>query len=371
MNSFRPTWVEISKGAFSRNVARLKKRVGSKVDVLAVLKADAYGHGARALAPLAIKSGASSIGVSSLEEALVLRQEGILAPILILGGIYPFQNFSIAVQSDLLPTVASFSSARFLARLAQKTKRIIPFHLKVDTGMGRIGVSPQEARKILKWLMSNKMISLEGLYSHFSSADSSASFTRRQLKIFSDLKRDAYRWGYQDIQFHMANSAGALRYKNSHHELVRPGLILYGISPFRDDERASFSPVLNWQTRVIFLKRVPKGTPVSYGRTFTTKKSSLIATLPVGYADGIPRLSSNRGSVLIHGKRCPIVGRVTMDHIMIDVTGKSVTIGDKAILIGKQGREQNSAQDWADWSQTNAYEIVCGISKRVPRVYVK
>lgn len=368
MISYRPTWAEISTSAFASNVRSLKSWVGDSVRLMAVLKADAYGHGASALAPIALKNGASSIGVSSLEEAIQLREARIKAPILILGGIYPLENFEVALRHNITPTVASLDAAKFLERSERKMGANIPLHLKVDTGMGRIGVSPGEARKVLHWLFDHPNLTLAGLYSHFSCADSDPEFTQRQLKLFEELKDHARRLGFSETIFHIANSAGLARYRESHHDMVRPGIALYGDSSMIGSRGPAVSPVLSWQTKVVYLKRVSAKTPISYGRTFVAKKSMEIATLPVGYADGVPRAVSNKGFVLIKGKRRPIVGRVTMDHIMIDVTGLKTSVGDSVVLIGKQGQESLSASDWAKWAGTISYEILCGISKRVPRV---
>ena len=184
------------------------------------------------------------------------------------------------------------------------------------------------------------------------------------------MKKWAKDLGFWQTRFHMANSAGTVRFPFAHHDMVRTGLLLYGISPVESQKVPSFIPVLSWKTKVVFIKKVPAGTPISYGRTFVTKRPMTIATLPVGYADGIPRLASNRGKVLVRGIPCRILGRVTMDHIMIDVTNKNVYVGDTVVLVGKQKSETISMHDWARWSKTNPYEICCGISKRVPRVLV-
>jgi len=370
MPFYRPTWAEISRSAFSINVRQLKSYIGDSVQLIAVLKADGYGHGAKDLAPLALQSGASSLGVSSLEEGLSLRQSGVTAPILILGGLFPLENFRVALENKLTPTVASFESARVLQKVSTKIGAPASFHLKVDTGMGRIGVSVEEAEKILLWAKQQKNLSLAGVYSHFACSDSDRAFTLRQLKEFEGLKRSVGTFGFKDSIFHLANSSGTLLYPASHLDGVRLGLALYGESSVKTPNSVTLSPVLSWKTRVIFLKRVSKGFSISYGRTFVTKKKSEIATLPVGYADGVPRKVSNKGFVLVKGRKCRIVGRVTMDHVMVDVTGLSASIGEPVTLIGRQGDQTLSAKDWANWSGTISYEIFCGISKRVPRVLI-
>jgi alanine racemase len=346
----------------------MKNAVGPRGKLLAVLKADAYGHGAAALAPIAIREGASGIGVSSLEEGIALRDSGITAPILVLGSVFPLENFSAVVEYKLTPTISSLEAAQFLQNFQKESHAKIPFHLKVDTGMGRLGLSPSAAKNLLTWAAQEKDLTLAGVYSHFAAADSDAEFTRHQLDLFLDVKKHAETLGFKNSDFHIANSAAIFRSPASHLDLVRPGLALYGASLVSLPSAVKLEPVMRWTTQIVFLKKVPAGTSLSYGRTHTTKKESDIATLPVGYADGVPRAASNRGQVLVNGRRCPIVGRVTMDHVLVDVTGASAQVGDAAVLMGSQGAEKISADDWAGWADTISYEIFCGISKRVPRV---
>lgn len=365
---YRPTWVEISTRAFASNVRQVKLVAGVGCKLIAVLKADAYGHGAVALAPVAVENGASMIGVSSLEEGIALRESGVSAPILLLGSIFPLDNFKVALRHDLTPTVSSLDAARELADIAAKGGCMAPFHLKIDTGMGRIGVSPIGAKAILEWLRGQKSVRLAGLYSHFAAADSNPAMVQDQLRQFQTVRDLALSLGFNDVVFHLANSAATLRYPETRFDMVRPGLSLYGVAnvPLPDDVK--LHPVLSWHTRIAFLKKMPAGATISYGATFRTARESSIATLPVGYADGVPRHASNKGFVLIKGRRCPIVGRVTMDHIMVDVTGIPADIGDAVTLIGRQGDEELTVHDWAHWADTISYEILCGITKRVPRV---
>lgn len=364
---YRPTWTDISTDAFVANLNQIRKLIGPSTQLMAVLKADAYGHGASELVSIAVKNGADAIGVSSLEEGIALRDIGVSAPILILGGIYPLQNFSVAMEYNLTPTVASLEAAHFLEQQATKAKSRVFFHLKIDTGMGRIGVSPSGAKTILEWLPQAGHIQLQGIYSHLASADTDPVFSAQQKKSFEKVVVLARQLGQKNVVAHLANSAAVVANKEFHLDLVRPGLMLYGVPPATLPADVRIHPVLSWQTKLIFLKKVKAGTPISYGGTFRTKRESEIATIPVGYADGLPRLASNRGMILIRGKRCPIVGRVTMDHTMVDVTGVGATVGDTAVLIGEQGVDSLGALDWAGWAETNSYEILCGISKRVPR----
>jgi alanine racemase len=371
MAHFRPTWAEISRGAFSSNLKSIASSVNSGTRVLAVLKADGYGHGALPLAEAAVQGGVFGIGVSSLEEGIHLREGGIKAPILILAGIFPLENFEIAREFKLTPTVASLEAAQALQKVAQQSNTRLSFHLKVDTGMGRIGVSPAGAKAVLDWTLQEPSLSLEGVYTHFATADSDLEFMNEQLKLFRDVIHEVEIRKFPNVVVHSANTAAIFSNNESHFNLVRPGLGLFGYSTVVLPNALSLFPVLSWHTKVIFLKKVPANTSISYSGTFRTSKESEIATLPVGYADGVPLRVSNIGSVLINGRRCPIVGRVTMDHIMVNVTGLECNVGDEVILIGSQDQEKLTAQDWAGWAGTNAYEILCGISKRVPRIYGK
>lgn len=368
--NYRPTWAEISAGAFETNLSAVRSLLGPTIKLLAVLKADAYGHGAVPLARVAEKKGADMIGVSSVEEGLELRSAGITSPILILGGVYPLENFQVAVEAGLTPTVASRESAEALADIAHRLGRVVSFHLKVDTGMGRIGVSAEAAKKMVTWIPEQKQLRLEGVYSHFACSDSDPEFTENQGQAFEDVRQEATRAGHSAALFHICNSWATLRMPRYHLNMVRPGLALYGAASVPEKSRVKFSPVLSWKSKIIFLKKVRAGTSISYARTFVTKRESLIATLPVGYADGVPRRASNKGVVLVNGRRCQVVGQVTMDQIMVDVTGGSAAVGDEVVLIGQQGGERVTPHEWAKWAGTIPYEILCGISKRVPRVMV-
>ncbi|MBV9079528.1 MAG: alanine racemase [Elusimicrobia bacterium] len=361
---FRPTRAEISPRTFGANVRAIRDMIGPNVRLLAVIKADAYGHGAAALAPVALQNGADFLGVSSLEEGLELRDAGINAPVLLLGSIWPFENFSAAVDARLIPTVASLDSAKHLASLARRSGRPAEFHLKVDTGMGRLGVSPSAASVVLEWIAQEPMLRLGGVYSHLAAAESDAAYTAQQLSEFLKVRDTARRLGFTDALFHIANSAAAIAVPAARLDMVRPGIALYGYPPVKS---AAFAPVLAWKSAIVYLKRVPAGTDVSYGRTYRTAAETDIATIPVGYADGVPRAVSNKAQILVGGRRRRLIGRVTMDHIMVDVTGASAKVGDEAVLIGRQGEEAITADDWASWAETIPYEILCGISKRVPR----
>jgi alanine racemase len=352
--------------AFRRNASFLSRRAG-RAKLLAVLKADAYGHGsvacARALAPLT----PWGIGVSSVEEGIVLRRGGVKGRILVLGSLFPFDSFAAALEHRLTPTVASLSSAKALDRAAGRMGVKVPVHVKVDTGMGRLGMFPATAADLVPKIAALSRLRLEGVYTHLAAGED-RDRSREQLSLFGTLVRNLRRGGLSFLA-HAANSAGMLRVPESRLDLVRPGLALYGAPPAPDVR--GLKPVLSWKSRVVFLKTVPKGTPVSYGGTWRAARRSRLATLPVGYADGYRRALSGRASNLIKGLRVPVAGRVTMDHIVADVTGvPGVDVGEEAVLLGAQGRERITADEMAAWAGTISYEVLCGISARVPRTFL-
>ncbi|MGQ0644674.1 MAG: alanine racemase [Elusimicrobiota bacterium] len=369
---FRPTWAEISVAAFRHNLKTLARLVSPGARLLAVLKADGYGHGA---APLARAAAAEAglplwgFGVSSVEEGLALRREGVAQRVLILGSLYPFDSFEAALKGDLTPAVASRAAAREVARIAAGLGgRRVPVHVKVDTGMGRIGVSPETAGEVFEEIVRSPSLLLEGVFTHLAQADS-AEKTREQLARFEKALAAARALGADPLA-HAANSEATLLYPESHHRAVRPGLALYGLHAREDLAfMAALRPALEWKTRIVFLKTVPAGSPVSYGGTWRAARPSRLATLPVGYADGYRRALSNRAQVLVGGRRCAVVGRVTMDQIVVDVTdAPAAEVGSEAVLVGVQGSDRISVEEMARWADTVPYEIVCGITPRVPRV---
>lgn len=368
---WRPTWAEIDLGALRRNLRRLRSI--ARVPLMFVVKADGYGHGAAPVARAAmVVPGVAFLGVSSVEEGAVLREAGIKAPILILGSLYPFESTLAAIHYSLTPTVASLEGARRIqlaaGGLRGADRRLLPLscHLKIDTGMGRVGVRWPAGREVVQSLLASPKVRLEGLYTHLARAEDSASFTKRQLSIFARAARESEALGARFRWRHAANSAGTLLWPESRWNLVRPGLAAYGLWE-------GFEPVLALKTRVVFLKSVPRGTPLGYGGLLRTRRASRIATLPVGYADGLPRVLSSgrhRAEVLVRGRRCPLAGAISMDMAMVDVTGvRGVSVGDEVVLIGRSGAEEQTAGALAKLAGTIPYEIVTGLSARVPRVY--
>lgn len=365
----RPTWAEIDLAAFQKNLRALASFLPQRVKLMAVLKADAYGHGAAPLAAAARTAGLGGrlwgFGVSSVEEGVALRDAGVRESILILGSLYPFDSYDVVLDRALIPTVASRGSAQALAQRAEKRGRPAPCHVKIDTGMGRIGLAPSTARETLPGWVRHPWLKVEGVFTHLACADA-AGATAQQLKVF-----DAALRGLKGLPrcLHAANSAAVLARPGSWYDLVRPGLALYGVAP-GPGRSVPLTPVLTWKSRVVFLKTVRSGTPLSYGWTWRAGRRSRIATAPVGYADGYRRGLSNAGEVLVRGRRCPVVGRVTMDQILVDVTDTpGVDVGEEVVLIGTQGRQRITVEEVADRADTIPYEILCGISRRVPRFH--
>jgi len=335
---------------------------------MAVVKADGYGHGAVPVSRAAIRSGATYLGVSSPEEAAELREAGIKIPILVLSLIQPEEAYK-SVALKLEQTICSQDLAAALDREAGKVSTRINVHIKVDTGMGRIGVFPENTLAFVRRLRRYKNLNLAGVFSHFSSADEAdKTFARRQLEIFNGVTREIEAAGIHIPKKHMANSAAILDLPESYLDLVRPGIMIYGLYPSPHVSRTmKLRPAMTLRTKVAYVKSVPAGNPISYGRTFFTRKETRVATLPVGYGDGYSRLLSNRGAVLIKEQRAPLIGRVCMDMCLADVSGiKDVRAGDEVILFG----EELSVDEVAQNMGTINYEVVCGVGKRVPRVYV-
>ena len=372
----RPTKAEICLDALEHNVTQIKKRTGNARKMLTVVKANAYGHGAVRIAQTLADLGVDFFGVATCEEAIELRQASITTPILVLGGFFQGQSI-YAQQFDLTPVVYNLEAAQELSQCADTSQRTIPIHLKIDTGMGRLGISPSETRHFIEKLTQLKGIKIEGILSHLADTNqenhSGLEFTRRQIEIFNQQIEELRQMGIDPPYRHLANSAASIDELPDSFNLVRPGIMIYGSYPAkRFHQSIDLKPVMNLTTKIISLKKVPQDTSISYGRTFTCKRESLIATLPIGYADGYSRALSNRGEVLIRGKKAPVAGVVCMDMVMIDVTDvPGVSLGDPVVLMGSQGSEVITAEDIAEKMSTISYEFLCGIGKRVPRVYFK
>ncbi len=371
MNFYRPTWVEVNLCAIKDNYLTLKKGLPDGTKILAAVKANAYGHGIVEVSRKLIECGIDYLGVASVDEALVLRKNLIHKPILNLGAFLK-NDIEAIVENDITASVSDLSIIRNLDACARRLKKKTKIHVKIDTGMGRLGIWHRDADEIILKLCSLKNIVIEGLYTHFPSADSDEEFTRSQIALFCVLVNKLEVMGVPIPLKHAANSMAIVGFKDSHFNLVRPGLAIYGLHPKKELlDKIDLKPALAFKTKVVYLKEVAKGRSISYGRTFITKKKTRIATLPVGYGDGYNRLLSNRGSVLMGGRFCPVVGVVCMDQTMVDVgLLNDVSLEDEVILIGSQGGEIIRVEDIASLCHTIPYEVVCWISPRVPRIYI-
>jgi alanine racemase len=369
-SSGRPTVGEVDLGALEFNYRQIKKRIPDDVKLLAVVKADAYGHGAIPVSLRLERLKVDYLGVAIPEEGVELRKGGVRAPILVLGGVFGGEVDQI-FRFRLTPVIFRKDSLKILSREAERRKRKVKVHLKVDTGMGRLGVPLNLWPEFLREVRRFPKIEAEGILSHFAMTDEEKGFTHSQWRAFQEAVATAQELGVCCPYLHMASSATLMGFPAYSARLVRPGIMLYGSYPapgFRS--LIPLRPVMTLKTRIHFLKSVPPGTRISYGGTFKAKRKSLIATLPIGYADGYSRHLSNRGEVLIRGKRAPVVGKVCMDFIMVDVTAiPHVSVGDEVILMGRQGKEQITPEDIAEKINSISYDVLCSIGKRVPRVY--
>ncbi|MBI5873032.1 MAG: alanine racemase [Candidatus Omnitrophica bacterium] len=367
---YRPTWVQIDLAAVASNYSTLKKRLPAGTKMMAAVKANAYGHGIVEVSKKLAQCGIDYLGVASVDEALVLRHGGVRTPILNLGAFLKGDSEAI-VKNDITATITDWDTAKCLDSYAGVFKKKAKVHIKIDTGMGRLGVWHDEADEFIIKVCSLSNLLIEGIYTHFPSADSDESFTRSQIAVFSTLVSKLTIKGIEIPLRHTANSMAVLGFKNSHFNLVRPGLALYGLHP--KDEwlgKIDLAPVLSFKTKVVYTKNVARGRSISYGRTYTTKKDTKIVTLPVGYGDGYNRLLSNKARVLIHGEVYPVVGRVCMDQTMVDVGQARVRVGDEVVLVGCQKNRVIYVEDIARICRTIPYEVVCWISPRVPRIYL-
>ena len=369
----RPTWVEIDLNAIAGNTQHIKALVGPQVQVLVSLKADAYGHGAIKVARTVLHNGASMLGVATVTEAVPLREAHISAPILVFGYV-PLWQMREAVRIGVTVTLYSSEAAQALSRAAVELNKSIKVHVKVDTGMGRLGIRSEKAEEIIDLMQEIRALpglELEGLYTHFAQADASdRTYTERQLARFQHILELLENRGLRPALVHAANSAGTLTQPAAHFDMVRPGIIIYGLAPSSDVTLPiGFRPALSFKTQVSQEKWIPAGEGISYGSTYITEKETHIAVLPVGYADGFRRSPQNWGKVLIHGQEAPLVGRVCMDQCMIDVTNISQTrVGDEVVLIGHQGEATLTAEQVAERLGTINYEVVAELLARVPRV---
>lgn len=366
----RHTWAEVDLDAIGYNFAQTKKLIEKGTRVLVVVKGNAYGHGIFEVSKTLQQAGADFLGVATLDEALFLRKKKINTPILILGSVL-LHELKAAIKNDITITLCHIELAKAIDKLASKLNKKARVHIKIDTGMGRIGVWHEEAFDFVKDVVNFKNIFVEGIYTHFSIAARDKFFTSYQIDSFASVLKKLREWGIEIPHRHAANSIATVNLKKSHLSLVRPGIIIYGMYPKKSFSRKlNLKPALSLRTRIVFLKRTPAGRSISYGRTYITQRPTVIATLPIGYADGYGRILSNKAKVLVKGQRAPVVGKVTMDQTMIDVGHiEGVKLGDEVVLIGKQGDNEIRCEELARLAGTIPYEIVCSITNRVPRIY--
>ncbi|MEO0141795.1 MAG: alanine racemase [candidate division WOR-3 bacterium] len=362
-------WAEVYLDRLVNNYYLIKRKVGNK-KIMAAIKADAYGHGAVEVARTLQREGVDIFGVASAEEGIELRLAGITGQIIILSPILKNQIDAI-LEYNLTPTISELSFFQELNQRLRRLKRPILVHIEIDTGMTRTGFPYDKAMAAIQDIQKSPYVKIEGIFSHFPLADSDGRFSRGQIKKFAQLIDNLGGMGNRFRFIHLANSSGIFRYPNSHFNLVRPGISLYGLTSSPDVEYdKGFKPVMSLKSKIVSLRDVPPNTPVSYGHTYRTRRKSRIATISVGYGDGYPRILSNSGEVLCHGKRAGIVGTICMDLLMVDVTDiPQAKIGDVVTLIGEDGSAEIKVEELAEKCKTIVYEITSGIGPRVARVF--
>jgi len=370
-----PTWIEIDLDAIAQNVRNIKELIGEKKELMAVVKGNAYGHNILEVSSVVLNNGATRLAVARLEEGVFLRKAGIAVPILILG-LTLKQQAELLVSYNITPAVCEYEMIEKLSESAIKEDKVVKVHLKVDTGMGRIGIFSYDILRFIKKIRTLKNVEIEGIFTHFSVADEkNKTYTEEQFKIFMEvltlLEKEEIRIPIK----HVGNSATLLDLPHMWLDLVRPGISIYGLYPSTEVRKTiKLIPAHSFRTRIVFLKELSAGEYISYGRTYTTtKRRTKVASLPVGYADGYNRLLSDHGEVLVRGRRFPIIGRICMDQCMIDVSSLlEVKIGDEVVLWGRQGEEEITVEEIAEKIGTINYEIVhMPDKKRVPKLFIK
>ncbi len=370
----RPAWIEINLDNLKKNIKNIKKIIKDKSEIMGVIKADGYGHGAVKIAEVLRQENIKWFAVSMVEEALELRENGFEEEILILG-YTPEEDFCKLIKHNITPTIYEFSQAKHLNELAFKHDCVKNIHIKIDTGMGRLGYSSLE-KAVEEIIEINKLsnIKIEGIFSHLAAADEiDNDYSKKQFDYFTKLLNKLEKEKIEIPIKHIANSAAVINFPEMHLDLIRPGIILYGIYPDLEmavNSKIKLYPVMEVKAKLIHVKRVSFNEKISYGCTFSTEKETVIGTVPLGYADGIFRNLSNNGEVLVKGKRCPIIGRVCMDQFMIDLTEVPFAdVGEEVVLIGRQKDEYISADEVAQKVNTISYEIVSRMGKRMSRIY--
>jgi len=370
-------WIEVRGEALEANVRQLKSKLSSNCQFMAVVKADGYGHDAKVVSKYAIKGGASQLGVATLKEGIKLRSSGVKKPILILGNLYTKKDLNISFKNDLMPTISSMRECFICNNIGKHFGLKFSLHLKVDTGMSRLGFECNKFVQQFEKIKSFQNISIKGIYSHLSSADELNSLdpfssTQIQREKFQELLRQLNVDRNQNIKIHLANSAGMLLDKDFHFNMVRVGLSMYGYSPLaKIDKNLLLKPALFLKAKVAFIRIIDKGVGVSYGGKFISRRKTKLAVLSIGYADGVPRNLSGKINVIYDNKLYPQVGTITMDQMMVDITGSNeIEIGTTMILLGSDGDKTITPIDWARESNSIPWEILCSFKNRLPRLQV-
>lgn len=364
----RSTWAEIDLNAIKYNFLKVKQIVGPKIAVLVPVKANAYGHGILEISSFLESIGVDYLGVGTTDEGVLLRNNGISVPIMMLGSVLNEEAESI-ICNNITQSIGDFELLRFFDRCAARLRKKAIVHLKIDTGMGRFGIWHKDGLDLVQEACNLKNIEVEGIFSHFSSADEDAEYSAKQLKRFTLLLNELNRRRINLKYKHIANSSAVIDLPDSYFNLVRPGIMVYGLCPILG-KAIELKPAFSLKSRIVFIKEVDSQRAISYGAAYKTKKKTRIATVPIGYGDGLSRALSNKGKVIVRGKICPIVGRVCMDQIMIEIGAlPEAKVGDEVVLIGSQNEENVTLDDLAELAGTIAYEVLCWFSNRVPRIY--
>jgi len=370
-------WIEVKGKAIETNVRQLRTKLSGNCQFMAVVKADGYGHDAKVVSDYAIKGGASQLGVATLEEGIKLRSFGVKKPILILGNLYTKRDLIISFKNDLMPTISSIRECLVCNNIGKHFGLKFSLHLKVDTGMSRLGFEINRFVEQFEKIKSFENISIEGIYSHLSSADEdnaldSQSITQLQRLKFNELLKQINLDRNNEIKIHLANSAGMLLSKDFHFNMVRVGLSMYGYSPLaKIDKNLLLNPALSLKVKVAFIRTIDEGVSVSYGGKFVSNRKTKLAVLSIGYADGVPRNLSGKINVIYKNKFYPQVGTITMDQMMVDITDSNeIKVGSTMVLLGSDGDKSISPLEWARKSNTIPWEILCSFKNRLPRVQV-
>ncbi len=370
-------WIEVNGKALETNVRQLRSKLSKNCQFMAVVKADGYGHDAKLVSEYAIKGGASQLGVATLKEGIKLRSSGVKKPILILGNLYTKRDLIISFKNDLMPTISSIRECLICNNIGKNFGLKFSLHLKVDTGMSRLGFESDKFVQQFEKIKSFENIAIEGIYSHLSSADEDnalnpQSITQLQRLKFNELLKQINLNRNNEIKIHLANSAGMLLNKDFHFHMVRVGISMYGYSPLvKTEKNLSLKPALFLKVKVAFIRIIDKGVRVSYGGKFVSSRKTKLAVLSIGYADGVPRNLSGKIKVMFNNKLYPQVGSITMDQMMVDITGSNeIKVGSTMVLLGSDGDKTISPVDWAKESNTIPWEILCSFKNRLPRVQV-